>query len=134
MSSVLTVILCNGKPLTVANCTRWRATDCASRCTKFGPIDATRCASCAMRRPVMGEHRMRGLGDLVRACVRVLFLGRIDIAERLAGRVEAMWSRRRTETSIPVIPGAKRPCGCKARQRTLNQLLPFTHGNRLHRH
>ena len=76
----------------------------------------------------------RGLGDAVRACVRVLFLGRLDIAERLAGRVEALWSRRRIGTSAPAYPGAKRPCGCKARQRALNDLLPFTHGNRLHRH
>ena len=129
MSSVLTVILCNGKPLQVANCTRWRATDCMSRCTKFGAIDAARCASCSIRRPVMGERRMRGLGDLVRACVRVLFLGRIDLAERLAARVEALWSRRRPQASAPVIPGAKRPCGCKSRQQRLNQLLPFTHGN-----
>ena len=76
----------------------------------------------------------RGFGDLVRACVRVLFLGRLDLAERLAARVEALWSLRSPQTSAPVIPGAKPQCGCKARQRRLNQLLPFTHGNRLHRH
>ena len=77
----------------------------------------------------------RGLGDLVRACVRVLFLGRLDVAERLAGRVEALWSRRRPQASTPAIPGAGRPCGCKARQQRLNALLPFgeRHAHRLHR-
>ena len=125
MSAVLTIILCDGKPLQVANCTRWRAHGCAARCTKFGAIDGTRCQSCQLRKPIMGEGGMRGLGDLVRACVRILFLGRLDIAERLAGRVEALWSRRRIQASAPAIPGAKRPCGCKARQRALNNLLPF---------
>ena len=67
----------------------------------------------------------RGLGDVVRACVRVLFLGRLDLAERLAGRVEALWSRRRPQASTPAIPGARRPCGCKARQQALNRALPF---------
>ena len=132
MSALLTIILCNGKPLHVANCTRWRGTDCSARCTRYGAIDGTRCMSCPVRRPIMDE-RLRGLGDLVRACVRVLFLGRLDIAERLAGRVEALWSRRRNQAPTPAIPGAKRPCGCKARQRALNDLLPFNHGNRLHR-
>ena len=67
----------------------------------------------------------RGLGDVVRACVRVAFLGRLDIAERLAGRVEALWGRRRNQAPTPAIPGAKRPCGCKARQQALNRALPF---------
>ena len=76
----------------------------------------------------------RGLGDAVRACIRVAFLGRLDIAERLAGRVRALWSRRRIDTSAPAYPGAGRPCGCKARQQRLNDLLPFkSHANRLHR-
>jgi hypothetical protein len=124
VSALLTIILCNGKPLHVANCTRWRATDCAARCTRYGAIDGTRCQSCAVRRPIMGE-RWRGLGDVVRACIRVLFLGRLDIAERLAARVEALWSRRRPQASTTAIPGARRPCGCKARQQALNRALPF---------
>ena len=133
MSALLTIILCNGKPLQVANCTRWRATDCAPRCTRYGAIDGTRCQSCPIRRPVMGEP-MRGLGDLVAACIRVAFLGRLDIAERLAGRVRALCSRRRIDTSTPAYPGVSGGCGCKARQQRLNQLLPFkSHANRLHR-
>ena len=68
----------------------------------------------------------RGLGDAVRACIRVAFLGRLDIAERLAARVEALWSRRRIGTSAPAYPGVPaRGCGCKARQQRLNALLPF---------
>lgn len=78
------------------------------------------CARCTSYR-----GRWRGLGDAVRAFVRILFLGRLDIAQRLAGRAEALWSRYRFRASVPVIPGADRPCGCKARQQRLNQLLPF---------
>ena len=67
----------------------------------------------------------RGAGDFVRALARVLFLGRLDLAERLAGRVEALWRHRRT-TALPVLGDAqRRPCGCKARQLRLNALLPF---------
>ena len=69
--------------------------------------------------------RWRGAGDAVRWLVRILFLGRLDIAERLAGRVEALWSRRRREVSVSPPTTPRHPCGCKARQQRLNALLPF---------
>ena len=67
----------------------------------------------------------RGAGDAMRSLIRILFLGRTDIAERLAGRVEALWRprRRADPVSIPTTP--RRPCGCKGRQQALNRLLPF---------
>jgi hypothetical protein len=67
----------------------------------------------------------RGAGDVVRALVRILFLGRTDIAERLAGRVEALWRRPREDVSVRLPTTPRRPCGCKARQRSLNRHLPF---------
>ena len=69
--------------------------------------------------------RWRGAGDAVRSLVRILFLGRLDIAERLAGRVEALCSRRRREVSVSLPTTPRRPCGCKARQQALNRALPF---------
>ena len=69
--------------------------------------------------------RWRGAGDVVRSLVRILFLGRLDIAERLAGRVEALWSRRRREVSVSLPTTPRHSCGCKARQQRLNALLPF---------
>ena len=68
----------------------------------------------------------RGAGDAVRALVRILFLGRTDLAERLAGRVEALWRRPREDVSVRLPTTPRRPCGCKARQRALNRHLPFT--------
>ena len=67
----------------------------------------------------------RGAGDAVRSLVRLLFLGRLDIAERLAGRVEALWEARRRKASVSLPVAQSRPCGCKARQQRLNDLLPF---------
>ena len=67
----------------------------------------------------------RGAGDAVRAFVRILFLGRTDLAERLAGRVEALWRRPREDVSVRLPTTPRRPCGCKARQRALNRYLPF---------
>ena len=67
----------------------------------------------------------RGAGDAVRSLVRILFLGRTDIAERLAGRVEALWRRPREDVSVRLPTTPRRPCGCKARQRALNRYLPF---------
>ena len=67
----------------------------------------------------------RGMGDAVRSLARILFLGRLDIAERLAGRVEALWSRRREKVSVTLPTTPRRPCGCKGRQQRLNALLPF---------
>lgn len=70
----------------------------------------------------------RGAGDAVRALVRVAFLGRLDVAERLAARVEALLRRRSDPVPAPGNAGAKRPCGCKARQQALNRHLPLGKG------
>lgn len=71
----------------------------------------------------------RGAGDAVRSLVRILFLGRLDVAERLAERVEALWeaARRRGKRHALTVVKAAKPggCGCKARQARLNDLLPF---------
>ena len=71
----------------------------------------------------------RGAGDAVRSLVRLTFLGRLDIAERLAGRAEALWEAARDkgrDRALTVLQKAKgRGCGCKARQQRLNDLLPF---------
>ena len=76
----------------------------------------------------------RGAGDAVRSLVRLLFLGRLDVAERLAARAEAIWARVRARRDTPGNPGASGGCGCKARQQKLNDLLPLrSHANRLHR-
>jgi hypothetical protein len=127
MTHLLTIIGCDGKSLEIANCTRWRADGCVARCTKYGTIRPGQCAACKIRRPVMGKpaEPMRGLGDLVARIIRILFLGRLDIAERLAGRVEALWSRRRPDVSVSLPTTPRRPCGCKGRQQRLNDLLPF---------
>lgn len=127
MSHLLTIIGCDGKSLHVANCTRWRADGCLARCTKFGKLSKDQCATCAIRVPVMRFEPagIRGLGDLVQRMVRILFLGRLDIAERLAGRVEALWEARRRKASVSLPVAQSRPCGCKARQQALNDLLPF---------
>jgi hypothetical protein len=66
------------------------------------------------------RRRIRGLGDLAELCVWALFLGRLDIARRLAGWVEGrIPSRRRPE------PGQRKGCGCKARKDALNRAIPF---------
>jgi hypothetical protein len=92
----------------------------------------SQCSKCKWRTPLVvislpavQPHRMRGLGDLIHRIVRILFLGRTDLAERLAGRVEALWRprRRADPVSIPTTP--RRPCGCQARREALNRALPF---------
>ena len=71
----------------------------------------------------------RGAGDAVRSLVRLMFLGRLDVAERLAGRAEALWeaARRKGKSHALTVVNAAKPggCGCKARQAKLNALLPF---------
>lgn len=79
------------------------------------------CRQCASYR-----GPLRGAGDAVRAIVRVLFVGRTDIAERIAERIESMRKPHRKSPSIPVIPGVPaRGCGCKRRQDALNRAIPF---------
>ena len=73
----------------------------------------------------------RGAGDAVRSLVRILFLGRLDVAERLAASFEEAWDRARRRKPIRTTGGDGGGCGCKARQRRLNELLPFrdSHAN-----
>ena len=121
--------------LPVINCAHYRAAGNAESCAAGLSPSVSACMSCdsriplvtvAMPAPISQPRRsMRGLGDLVAACIRIAFLGRIDIAERLAGRVRALWSRHRIDTSAPAYPGVSGGCGCKARQDALNRAIPF---------
>lgn len=65
------------------------------------------------------------MGDAVRSIVRIAFLGRTDIAERIAGWVEAHWRERKERGSLPLPIAKERGCGCKARQQALNRAIPF---------
>jgi len=67
----------------------------------------------------------RGAGDAVRSLVRILFLGRLDIAERLAARIGGLFRRRPAPHPAPGKPGVGKPCGCKQRQAALNRAIPF---------
>ena len=78
------------------------------------------CRQCASYR-----GSWRGAGDAVRAIVRVLFVGRTDIAERIAERIESMRKPHRKSPSIPVIRGVSGGCGCKRRQDAMNRAIPF---------
>lgn len=117
---------CNGVPLRLHNCTRMRVDACALRCTLLGPVTDSQCAACPIRTPVMSmgkarRRRIRGIGDLAELCAWALFLGRLDIAHRLAGWVEGLMpSRRRPQA------GQRKGCGCKARKAALNRAIPFT--------
>ncbi len=126
-------------PLPVINCAKFRASGDVVSCMLGLSPSVSACLSCDSRIPLVTvampapmsqpRRQMRGLGDLVAACVRVLFLGRADIAERVAARVQALWSRRRNPPSAPGYPGVPvRGCGCKQRQEALNRAIPF--GNR----
>lgn len=124
---VIASISCNGTPISLHNCTRLRIVACQPRCTLFGKVSDSQCRSCPSRDPilVMRAGRKpagpRGLGDVVEACIRWAFMGRIDVAHRLAAFVERLLpSRRRPEPEQP-----KRGCGCKRRQAALNAAIPF---------
>lgn len=67
----------------------------------------------------------------MRSLVRMLFLGRLDVAERLAAAFEEAWDRARRRKPIRIYGGDDGGCGCKARQQRLNELLPFrdSHAN-----
>jgi len=125
--ALIITLHCNGQPVPLVNCARYRVEACAVRCTKFGSVDLGRCSSCAMRTPIVRPDRAvwRGAGDAVRSLVRVLFLGRLDLAERLAARVEGLFARPQPKAPAPENPGARKPCGCKSRQQALNRAIPF---------
>lgn len=132
---LLTFIECNGKEIAVPNCTRWRSDLCDSRCTIFGKVSRERCESCSIRVPVVRLHRnrLRGLGDLVHLAIKAAFLGRTDIAERIAeraSRLVGMAPRQdrqppQDQTQQQDSQQERKGCGCKARQAKLNALLPF---------
>lgn len=131
MIRTLATITCNGQPLAVENCANFRTWKCGKHCTVFGKLNDSQCASCGLREPILTDSpsARRGAGDAVAALVTILFLGRVDIAERLAARVQALWSRRRNQPSAPGYSGVPaRGCGCKQRQEALNRAIPF--GNR----
>lgn len=118
--------------LAVVNCGSYRTDGKRMSCALGHEAGIAQCSRCRWRTPLVEiglpvpkSDRMRGLGDLVHRVIAFLFLGRIDIAERLAGRVEALWRpRRHTDpVSLPTTP--RRPCGCKARREALNRALPF---------
>lgn len=133
---VVGVMPVGNRALPVINCAKFRASGDAVSCMLGMSPSVSACLSCDSRIPLVTvampapisqpRRRMRGLGDLVAACVRVLFLGRVDIAERLAERVQALWRRRRNQPSAPGYSGVPaRGCGCKQRQAALNRAIPF---------
>ena len=116
----------NSSSLVVINCRRWRERNCVGCCiARPHGVTIDGCRECAIRKPIAGRNPLRGVGDIVTYAVFVLFLGRLDIAERLAARAEALWARARARKDTPANPGAKGGCGCKARQQKLNAALPF---------
>ena len=130
MIRTLATITCNGQPLAVENCANFRTWKCDRHCTVFGRLNDTQCASCGLREPILTDSPStgRGMGDAVAALVTILFLGRVDVAERLAARIGSMFSRRRAQAPAPGNPGVSGGCGCKQRQAALNRAIPF--GNR----
>ncbi len=110
---------CGDMPLTVINCRRWRARDCKATCAArpSGPT-VLQCAECPVRLPIVGRARLRGMGDLVAWLVFLVFLRRLDIAERVGA-----WAARKAPASPA--SGRRKGCGCKARQEALNRAIPF---------
>ena len=119
-----------GGLLHVVNCANYRNDGTAMSCAIGLPAGLSRCAACADRLPLVSltlggapaqsPQGMRGAGDVVERMARLAFLGRLDIAQRLAAWVEGMLpSRRRPES------GKRRGCGCKARKEALNRAIPF---------
>jgi hypothetical protein len=115
---------CNGTPLRLHNCTRLRVESCALRCTLLGSVSDSQCAACPVRTPIMSmgradKRRIRGLGDLVELCIWALFLGRLDIAQRLASGIGRLLGAGRHAQA------QRKGCGCKARKQALNRAIPF---------
>jgi len=127
MIRTLATITCNGQPLAIENCTRFRTWKCGRHCALFGELKDGQCASCGLREPILTDlpSTRRGLGDVVAMAVTILFLGRSDLAERLAARIEGLFRRRPAPDPAPGKPGVRKPCGCKQRQAALNRAIPF---------
>ena len=106
----LVTLHCNGQPVPMVNCSRYRVAGCEVRCIRFGKVTLERCAACGVRDPLVfaGKPGWRGLGDAVAAAVTWLTGGRADVAQKVAATVER-----------------KKGCGCKARREALNRALPF---------
>ena len=120
------VLPIGGIPLAVINCANFRASAKAQTCALGLSPSVHDCLSCVRRVPLVALdmptapppcRRWRGLGDAVAWLVRVMFLGRVDVAQRLAAKVE----RKATPGKL----GASGGCGCKARQEALNRAIPF---------
>jgi hypothetical protein len=116
-----------GIPLAVINCANFRASAKAQTCTLGLSPSVHDCLACGQRVPLVAlemptaptvRRRWRGLGDAVAALVRVLFLGRVDVARRIAATVEGA-------AATPGKPGVSGGCGCKRRQDALNRAIPF---------
>lgn len=126
-------VLARSGTLQVVNCANWRSDGTSPSCALGLPTALKECAACKSRVPLVAfpvgspasmpqpipamRRRWRGLGDAVAALIRVLFLGRVDIAQRLAAKVE--------RKATPGKPGASGGCGCKQRQAALNRAIPF---------
>lgn len=130
--------------LQVISCANWRTDGTVQSCAIGLVAGLEQCAQCKSRVPLVAipmdssarmpppvpahsaRRRWRGMGDAVAALIRVLFLGRVDIAQRIAAKVERQVT--------PEKPGASGGCGCKQRQAALNRAIPFDrNANRLHR-
>ena len=114
-------------PLAVINCANFRASAKAQACTLGLSPSVRDCLACGQRVPLVAlemptaptvRRRWRGLGDAVASLVRVLFLGRVDVARRIAATVEGA-------VATPGKPGVSGGCGCKRRQDALNRAIPF---------
>ena len=120
------VLPIGGIPLAVINCANFRASAKAQTCVLGLSPSVHDCLSCVRRVPLVAldmptetpaRRRWRGLGDAVAWLVRVVFLGRVDVAQRIAAKVE--------RKATPGKPGGSGGCGCKARQEALNRAIPF---------
>lgn len=118
--------------LAVVNCGSYRTDGQQMSCALGYEAGIDRCSRCKWRTPLVSiglpvpkPERMRGLGDLIHRIVGILFLGRVDIAERLAGHVEALCRLRRRRDPVALPDAPRRPCGCNSRREALNSALPF---------
>lgn len=118
-ATIIGFMTCNGKPVRMVNCSRFRVASCAARCTRFGALSEGQCDACGVRDPIVyvRKPRMRGLGDLVAACVTWLSGGKAHVVERAVAGVES------------AVTGKRGGCGCKARKAALNAALPFGKDN-----
>lgn len=131
--AVLGVLPIGGIALPVINCAHFRADSQRQSCIVGMSPSVAHCVACEYRVPLVTltppdpvqMRRCRGMGDLLHAVIRVAFLGRVDIAERMASRVEALWRKPVPQAATPGKPGPSGGCGCAARREALNRAIPF---------